>query len=77
MARLIRLAWLILPEEKSRSLALRFILFEELSRFFEREGVAVDDELVGAGVLRDGDDVADSMAVLAKGLDDQIDVYHG
>jgi hypothetical protein len=61
----------------SARMLLRFILFEQLSRLFEREGVAVDDELVRAGVLRDGDDAADSMAMLAKGLDDQIDVYHG
>ena len=40
------------------------------------EGVAVDDNLIFAGVIRDADDVADSMAVLAESLDDQIDVYH-
>jgi hypothetical protein len=54
----------------------RFVLFEELSRFFESERVSVDDELVFAGVFRDGEDALDVMAVLAQGLDDEIDVYH-
>ena len=56
---------------------LCFVLFKELACLFEGKGVSVDDELVFAGVFRDGDDVADTMAVLAEGLDDQIDVYHG
>ena len=55
---------------------LRFVLFEELPRFFEGERVSVDDQLVYAGVFRDGDDAVDTMAVLAEGLDDEIDVYH-
>jgi hypothetical protein len=54
-----------------------FVLFEEFSCFFEGEGVSVDLEFVSAGVVRDGDDIADSMAVLAECLDDEIDVYHG
>ncbi len=55
----------------------RFVLFEKLSRFFEGEGVSVDLEFVLAGIVRDGDDMANSVAVLAEGLDDEIDVYHG
>ncbi len=54
----------------------RFILFEKLSRFFEVERVSVDDQLVFASVIRDGDDAVDTMAVLAEGLNDEIDVYH-
>jgi hypothetical protein len=54
-----------------------FVLFEKLPRFFEGEGVSVDLEFVFAGVFRDRDDMADFVAVLAEGLDDQIDVYHG
>jgi hypothetical protein len=53
-----------------------FVLFEELPRFFEVEGIAVDDQLVFSGVIGDGDDGVDTMAVLAEGLDDEIDVYH-
>ena len=55
---------------------LRFVLFEELPRFFESERVSVDDQLVFAGVFGDGDDAFDAMAVLAQGLDNEIDVYH-
>ena len=55
---------------------LGFVLFEELSRFFEGEGVSVDDQLVVAGIVRDGKDALDLVAVLAQGLDDEIDVYH-
>jgi hypothetical protein len=54
-----------------------FVLFEKLPCFFEGEGVSVDLEFVSAGVFRDRDDMADSVAVLAEGLDDEIDVYHG
>ena len=54
-----------------------FVLFEEFSRLFEGQGVSVDLEFVCASVVRDRDDVADGVAVLAEGLDDQIDVYHG
>ena len=54
----------------------RFILFEKRPRFFEGEGVSVDDQLVFAGVIRDGDDAVDTMTVLAEGLNDEIDVYH-
>jgi hypothetical protein len=53
-----------------------FVLFEELPGFFEGECVSVDDQLVYAGVFRDGDDAVDTMAVLPEGLDDEIDVYH-
>jgi len=53
-----------------------FVLFEELPRFFEVEGVSVDDQLVFAGVIRDGDDAVHTMAVLPEGLNDEIDVYH-
>jgi hypothetical protein len=55
---------------------LGFVLFEELPGFFEGEGVSVDDQLVYAGVIGDGDDAVDTMAMLAEGLDDEIDVYH-
>jgi hypothetical protein len=58
-------------------LLFRFVLFEELPGFFEVESVAVDEELVFAGVFRDGDDAVDTMAVLPEGLDDEIGVYHG
>ncbi len=44
---------------------LCFVGFEERSGFFEGEGVAVDLELVFAGVFRNGDDVADTVALLA------------
>ena len=54
-----------------------FVLFEKLPCFFEGEGVSVDLEFVSAGVFRDRDDMAYSVAVLAEGLDDEIDVYHG
>jgi hypothetical protein len=57
-------------------LLLCFVQFEELSRFFEGEGVSVYDQLVFASVLRDGDDAVDTMATLLKGLNDEIDVYH-
>jgi hypothetical protein len=53
-----------------------FVLFEELAGFFEVEGVAVDDQLVCAGVIGDAEDAVDTVAVLAEGLDDEIDVYH-
>jgi hypothetical protein len=53
------------------------VLFEKLASFFEGEGVSVDLEFVFAGVFRDRDDMADSVAVLAEGLNDEIDVYHG
>jgi hypothetical protein len=53
------------------------VLFEKLASFFEGEGVSVDLEFVCAGVFRDGDDIADSVAVLAEGLNDEIDIYHG
>ena len=56
---------------------LCFVLFEKLPCFLEGEGVSVDLEFVSAGVFRDRDDMADSVAVLAEGLDDEIDVYHG
>src|SRR4051794_15647155 len=53
-----------------------FVLFEELAGFFEVEGVSVDDQLVVAGVVRNGEDAFDLMAVLAEDLDDEIDVNH-
>jgi hypothetical protein len=56
---------------------LGFVLFEELPGFFEGEGVSVDDQLVYAGVIGDGDDAVDTMAMLPEGLDYEIDVYHG
>jgi hypothetical protein len=59
-----------------RRVLFGFVLFEELPRFFESERVSVDDQLVFAGVFGDGDDAFDAMAVLAQGLDDEIDVYH-
>ena len=55
---------------------LGLVFFEELAGFFEVEGVSVDDELVFAGVVGDGEDAFDLMAVLAEGLDDEIDVNH-
>ena len=54
-----------------------FVGFEELAGLFEGESVSVDLEFVFAGVFRDGDDMADSVAVLPESLNDQIDVYHG
>lgn len=70
--------------ENRRGVALRYqkrlfcsVLFEKLASFFEGERVSVDLEFVFAGVFRDGDDMADSVAVLAEGLDDEIDIYHG
>ena len=54
-----------------------FVLFKKLASFFEGQGVSVDLEFVSAGVFRDRDDMAYSVAVLAEGLDDEIDVYHG
>ena len=53
-----------------------FVLFEELAGFFEGEGVSIDDQLVFARVIGDGEDAFDTMAVLAEDLDDEIDVYH-
>ena len=50
-------------------------LFEELADFVEVEGVAVDDELVDSGVVGDGVDMLDGMAVFAEGVDDEIGVY--
>jgi hypothetical protein len=55
---------------------LRFVLFEELPRFFKGERVSVDDQLVFARVFRDGDDGVNTMAMLPEGLNDEIDVYH-
>jgi hypothetical protein len=54
-----------------------FVGFEEGSGFFEIEEVAVDGELVHAGVFGDGDDVLHGVAVLTERLDEKIDVYHG
>ena len=51
-------------------------MFEKSSRFYKGESVSVDDQLVVPGVVRDGDDAIDTMAVLPEGLDDEIDVYH-
>jgi hypothetical protein len=59
------------------SLLLRSILFEKLSDLCKSEGVSVDDELVFAGVVRDRDDAADTVAVLAEGLENEVDVGHG
>ena len=53
-----------------------FVVFEKLSRFVEVEGVSVDNQLVYAGVIGDAEDALDTMAVLAQGLHDEIDVYH-
>ena len=65
------------PESwRCRRLLFRLVLLEELPRFFEGERVSVDDQLVFAGVFRDGEDALDTMAVLAEGLHDEIDVYH-
>ena len=55
---------------------LGLVLFEELAGFFEVEGVSVDNELVFASVVGDGEDAFDLMPVLAEDLDDEIDVYH-
>ena len=48
-----------------------------MADFFEVERVAVDDELVDSGVVRDGEDVLGRVAVLPEGCDEKIDVYHG
>jgi hypothetical protein len=50
-------------------------LFEELADFVEVEGIAVDDELVDSGVVGDGVDMLDGVAVFAEGVDDEIGVY--
>jgi hypothetical protein len=52
-------------------------LFEVGSRLFEVEDVAVYRQLVFTGVFRDGDDTRYTMAALAKGFDEKIDIYHG
>jgi hypothetical protein len=52
------------------------VFFEKLPGFLEVECVSVDDELVFAGVIGDAEDALDTMAVLAQGLHDEIDVYH-
>ena len=54
----------------------RFVLFEETAGFFEVESVSVDNQLIYAGVIGDAEDALDTMAVLAQGLHDEIDVYH-
>jgi hypothetical protein len=59
-----------------KRLLFRFVLFEDLSCFFQIERDSVDDELVFACVVWNGDDVLDTVAVLAEGLNDEIDVYH-
>jgi hypothetical protein len=64
------------PEGKPQSL-LCSVLFEELSDLLKSEGVSVDDELVFAGVVRNRDDAADTVAVLAEGLENEVDVSHG
>jgi hypothetical protein len=46
-----------------------------LAGLFEVEGVAVDDELVEAGVVGDREDMLDGVAVFAERVDDEIDVY--
>jgi len=47
---------------------LRFVLFEELPRFFEGEGVSVDDQLVFAGVFR----TMRSMSTMRESLQQQV-----
>jgi len=54
----------------------RFVLLEELSRFFEVERVSVDDQLVFSGIIRDRDDSPNAVTVLPEGLNDKVDVYH-
>jgi hypothetical protein len=61
----------------SQSRLFCFVLFKKLASFFEGQGISVDLEFVSAGVFWDRDDMAYSVAVLAEGLDDEIDVYHG
>ena len=46
-----------------------------MAGLFEVEGVTVDDELVEAGIVGDGEDMLDGVTVFAKGVDDEIDVY--
>ena len=55
------------------------VLFEEVAGLFEVEEVAVNVELVEAGVVGDGEDTIDLMAALAQCIDDKLDVYviHG
>ena len=50
--------------------------FEDGSGFFEVECVAVDDQLVFASVIGDGEDTVHCVAMLPEGLHDEIDVYH-
>jgi hypothetical protein len=56
---------------------LCFVGLEECASLFEGESISVDLEFVSARVFRNGNNMADSMAMLAEGLDDEIDIYHG
>ena len=47
-----------------------------MSCLFQSEEVAVYVYLIVACVVRDGDDVAHTMAAIAKNLNDKIDIYH-
>ena len=53
-----------------------FVLFEEASGFFEVQDVSIHGQLIFPGVLGDGDYVFNTMAALANGLNEKIDVYH-
>jgi hypothetical protein len=55
----------------------RFVLFEEVSGFFEVVDAAVDGDLVFAGVFWDGNDTVDAVAALSDSFDEKVDVYHG
>ena len=54
----------------------RSVYFEKMSSLFQGEEVAVDVYLIFACVVRNGDDVAHTMAAVAKNLNDKIDIYH-
>ena len=55
----------------------RFVRFEKGAGFFKVEGISVYDYLVFAGVCGNGDDAVYTVTMLAKSLNDEIDIYHG
>jgi hypothetical protein len=56
---------------------LCFVLFEEVSSFFEIVDAAVDGDFVFAGVFWDRDDAVDAVTALSDGFDEKVDIYHG
>lgn len=56
---------------------LCFVLFEEVSGFFEVVDAAVNRDFVFAGVFWDGDDAVNAVPALSDGFDEKVDIYHG